>query len=53
MGELLSAVIGRQGELLKSALKAAKSWDDEEQITKVEGLQKARSEILTVKEGEQ
>jgi len=53
MGELLSAVIGRQGELLKSALKAAKSWDDKEQIAKVEALQKARNEILTASNGEQ
>ena len=53
MGELLSAVIGRQGELLKSALKAAKSWDDKDQIAKVEALQRARTEILTAKEGEQ
>jgi energy-coupling factor transporter ATP-binding protein EcfA2 len=53
MGELLSAVIGRQGELLKSAAKAAKSWDDKEQIEKVEALQKARRQILSEKEGEQ
>jgi energy-coupling factor transporter ATP-binding protein EcfA2 len=53
MGELLTAVIGRQGELLKSALRAAKSWDDKEQIGKVEALQKARSEILTASNGEQ
>lgn len=53
MGELLSAVIGRQGELLKSALKAARSWDDKEQIAKIEALQKARQQILTAKEGEQ
>jgi hypothetical protein len=53
MGELLSAVIGRQGELLKSALKAAKSWGDKDRIAKVEAFQKARSEILTAKEGEQ
>lgn len=32
MGELLSAVIGRQGELLKLAAKAARSWGDEEQV---------------------
>lgn len=53
MGELLSAVIGRQGELLKSALKAAKSWDDAEAIAKVEALQQARKQILSEKEGEQ
>jgi hypothetical protein len=53
MGELLSAVIGRQGELLKSALKAAKSWDDKEQIGKVGALQTTRNEILTASNGEQ
>jgi len=53
MGELLSAVIGRQGELLKSALKAAKSWDDKEQIAKAEALQKARNDILKASNGEQ
>jgi RecF/RecN/SMC N terminal domain len=53
MGELLCAVIGRQGELLKSAAKAAKSWEDKEQIEKVEALKKARQAILTEKEGEQ
>ena len=52
MGELLSAVIGRQGDLLKAALKAAKSWGDSDQITKVEALQKARSQILTESNGE-
>jgi len=53
MGELLSAVIGRQGELLKSAAKAAASWDDTEQITMVEALKKRRSEILAASDGEQ
>jgi hypothetical protein len=53
MGELLGAVIGRQGELLKMALKAAKSWDDKEQVAKVEALQKARNETLTASNGEQ
>ncbi len=49
-GELLSAVIGRQGELLKSAAKAAKSWDDAEAIAKVEALRQARQQILSEKE---
>jgi hypothetical protein len=52
MGELLSAVISRQGELLKQAAKAAKSWGDDEQIKKVEELQKARTEIMKEKGGE-
>jgi hypothetical protein len=53
MGELLSAVIGRQGELLKLAAKAAKSWDDTEEIAKVESLQTKRTEILAASNGEQ
>ena len=53
MGELLSAVIGRQGELLKSAAKAAKSWDDAEAIGKVAALREARQQIVSEKEGEQ
>lgn len=53
MGQLLGAVIGRQGELLKSAAKAAKSWDDQEQLKRVEALQKARSEIMATSSVEQ
>lgn len=53
MGELLSAVIGRQGELLKKAEKAAKSWDDAEEQAKVGELQRARTEILVTYSGEQ
>lgn len=53
MGELLSSVISRQGELLKQAMKAAKSWGDDEQFKKVEGFQKARAAILAAKGGEE
>lgn len=53
MGELLSAVIGRQGELLKSAAKAAKSWGDADAAAKVEALRQARQQIVSEKEGEQ
>jgi hypothetical protein len=53
MGELLSSVIARQGELLKQAAKAAKSWSDDEQVKKVEKFQKARTAILTAKGGEE
>ena len=42
-----------QGELLKSATKAAKSWDDANAIAKVEDLRQARQQILSEKEGEQ
>src|SRR6266568_3466534 len=51
--ELLGAVIGRQGELLKLAMKAAKSWDDKEQIGKIDALQNARTQILADSNGEQ
>jgi hypothetical protein len=50
---LLGAVIGRQGELLKMAMKAAKSWDDKEQTEKIDALQKARAQILADSNGEQ
>ncbi len=53
MGELLGAVIGRQGELLKLAAKAATSWGDAEQKANVDELQKRRSEILAASNGEQ
>ena len=53
MGELLSAVIGRQGELLKSALRAARSWEDKVQIEQIEGLLKVRAEIMAAKQGEE
>jgi hypothetical protein len=53
MGELLSAVIGRQGELLKYALKAAKSWGDTGQVANVQALQTRRAEILARSNGEQ
>lgn len=53
MGELLSSVIARQGELLKQAAKAAKSWGDDEQVKKVEEFQKARTAILAAKGGEE
>jgi hypothetical protein len=53
MGELLGAVIGRQGELLKLAAKAAKSWDDKNEMAKVEKLQAARTANLTAWGGEQ
>jgi recombinational DNA repair ATPase RecF len=53
MGELLSSVISRQGELLKQAAKAAKSWGDEEQLKKVEEFREARTAILTAKGGEE
>ncbi len=53
MGDLLGAVIGRQGDLLKKAAAAAKSWDDAEQIAKVEEMKRVRTESLTACGGEQ
>lgn len=41
MGELLSAVIGRYGELLKRAAKAANSWNIEDAKVKIEDLKTA------------
>jgi energy-coupling factor transporter ATP-binding protein EcfA2 len=53
MGILLSAVIGMQGELLKEAVKVARSWSDDEQTAKAEGMLNARAEILAEKSGEE
>ena len=53
LGEFLGAVVGRQGELLKIALKAAQSWDNAEEIAKVDALIEARSKIMVEKDGEQ
>ena len=53
LGDLLPAVIGRQGELLKRAAKTANDWKDEEGKARIEALKTARSEILTKCAGEQ
>jgi hypothetical protein len=53
MGELLSSVISRQGQLLSDAAKAAKYWDDEGEIEKVKSLRDARTAILKAKGGEE
>jgi hypothetical protein len=52
LGDLLPAVIGRQGELLKLAAKAANDWKDEGAKAKVEGIKTARSEALAAYGGE-
>ena len=46
LGDLLHAVIGRQGELLKLADKAAKAWNDTAAAERVEAMKAARSEAL-------
>ena len=53
LGDLLPAVIGRQGELLKRAAKTANDWKDVEGTARIEALTTARSEILTKCAGEQ
>jgi hypothetical protein len=53
MGELLSAVIGRQGELLKLAAKTAKSWGDDAELAKVVAFQESRAKILAERNGEE
>ena len=53
LGDLLPAVIGRQGELLRLAAKAANDWKDNEAKAKVEAMKTTRSEILTKWNGEQ
>jgi len=52
LGDLLPAVIGRQGELLKLAAKAANDWKDEGAKLKVEAMKTARAEVLAAYGGE-
>jgi len=52
LGDLLSAVIGRQGEILKLAAKSANDWKDEDAKAKVEAMKTARSDGLTAYGGE-
>lgn len=53
MGDLLKAVIGRQGELLKIAAKAANDWNDVGAKGKVEAMKTTRSEALAAYGGEE
>ena len=53
LGDLLSAVIGRHGELLKLATKAANRWKNEEAQARVEALKIARAEALAAHRGEE
>ena len=46
LGELLSAVIGRGGELLGRAAKSANHWKDEGARARVAALKTARSDVL-------
>jgi hypothetical protein len=52
LGDLLPAVIGRHGELLKLAAKAANSWGDESAKERVERVKASWSEALAQYGGE-
>jgi hypothetical protein len=52
-GDLLPAVIGRHGELLKLAAKAANDWKDEAAKVAVETMKAARTAALDAKGGEE
>lgn len=52
-GDLISAVIGRHGELLKLGARAANSWNDEDAKAKVGALKDSRKEALDAYQGEQ
>lgn len=53
LGDLLPAVIGRQGELLRLAAKSADYWKDENSAAKVAMLKNDRGEVLKKYGGEQ
>lgn len=52
LGDLLSPVISRQGELLKLAAKSAQDWKDDAAKAKVETLKTARTDALAKYGGE-
>ena len=53
MGQLLSAVIGRQSDLLKRAEKAARSWRQSETLARIEALKEKRTAMVAAQGGEQ
>ena len=53
LGDLLPAVIGRHGDLLKLAAKAANTWNDANGKAKVEALKTIRAEALSTYGGEE
>ena len=53
LGDLLPAVIGRQGELLRLAAKSANEWKNEEAKAKVDAMKTARGEVLRQRAGEE
>ena len=52
-GDLWTAVIGRQGELLRLAAKSANRWNDSDAKTRVAEMQEERSNALAACGGEQ
>ena len=52
-GDLLGAVVSRQGELLKLAAKIANDWNNDDAKAKVEAMKVERAEALTKCGGEQ
>jgi hypothetical protein len=53
LGDLMPAVIGRQGEVLKLAAKAANDWKDDAAKAKVEAMKAARTSALSACGGEE
>ena len=53
LGDLLAAVIGRQGELLKLAAKAGDDWKDADLEAKVKAMKTVRTKTLMKYGGEQ
>ena len=53
LGDLLPAVIGRHGQLVKAAAKAANEWKDPEAKARVEAMKSSRADVLRKSGGEQ
>lgn len=53
LGDFLPAVIGRQGELLKKAMRAAKSWESQKDVEEVNRWMEKRREVLADQAAEQ
>ena len=53
LGDLFSAVVGRQGDLLKQASAAANSWNDSDAIAKADAMKEGRRQALASYGGEQ
>ncbi len=53
LGDLLPAVIGRHGQLVKLAARAANEWKDQEAKARVTAMKGARADVLRKSGGEQ